>query len=436
MSFNIGLSALKAAASDLNITGNNIANAGTVGFKQSRSEFQELYSASVLGSGSKQIGSGVLMANVAQLFNQGNIDYTENALDLAINGSGFFVTSNNGSLSYTRAGYFGTDKSGYVVDNNGYRLQGYTVNASGDLQTGAVGDLQISSVNQAPRATTGVIQALNLNSTNTTPTTVPFSPDDPTTYNSSTSVNIYDSQGNAHVMTQYFVKDSANNWTMNVLVDGRNPSDPTSTEPYAVTVPFDDSGNLGTLAPTVPTVGAGFSIADNVLTLSDWVPAQSDGGNPPVWSSNGAGSAAVTLDMRGSTQYASSFAVNSLEQDGYTTGQISGLEIDDQGNVLARYTNGQSKIQGQVVLASFANPQGLTPIGKSSWVQSSESGEPIVGAPRSGTLGALQSGALEASNVDISTELVDLIVAQRNYQASAKTIETESAIAQSIINIR
>ncbi|WP_252273064.1 flagellar hook protein FlgE [Pseudomonas subflava] len=436
MSFNIGLSGIKAASSDLNITGNNIANAGTVGFKQSRGEFQDLYSASMLGSGSKQIGSGVLLANVAQLFNQGTIDYTENALDLAINGNGFFVTSNNGAVSYTRAGYFGTDRSGFVVDNNGYRLQGYSVNENGDLQNGVVGDLQISTSNQAPRATTEILQTLNLNSTNTTPVNTPFDPADPTTYNSSTSVNIYDAQGNAHVMTQYFVKNSANNWTMNVLVDGRNPSDPASTEPYTVTVPFDDSGNLGTMVPGTPTTGAGFSIADNVLTLSDWVPAQSDGGTPPVWAANGAAASDIDLDMRGSTQYSSAFAVNSIEQDGYTTGQLSGLEIDAEGNVFARYTNGQSTIQGQVVLANFANPQGLTPVGKTSWVQSSESGEPVIGTPRSGTLGALQSGALEASNVDISTELVDLIVAQRNYQANAKTIETESAITQTIINLR
>ncbi len=436
MSFNIGLSGLKAASSDLNITGNNIANAGTVGFKQSRGEFQDLYSASILGSGSKQIGSGVLLANVAQLFNQGTIDYTENALDMAINGNGFFITSNNGAISYTRAGYFGTDKFGYVVDNNGYRLQGYTVNADGDLQNGVVGDMQISTGNQAPRATTEIAQELNLNSTNIVPVNTPFDPSDPTTYNSSTSVNIYDAQGNAHVMTQYFVKNGANSWSMNVLVDGRNPSSPTSTEPYSVTVPFDSSGNLGSMVVVAPTTGAGFSVANNVLTLSDWVPAQSDGGTPPVWSANGAASSSINLDIRGSTQYASTFAVNSVEQDGYTTGQLAGLEVDPEGNIFARYTNGQTKIQGQVVLANFANPQGLSPIGKTSWVQSSESGEPVIGTPRSGTLGALQSGALEASNVDISTELVDLIVAQRNYQANAKTIETESAITQTIINLR
>jgi flagellar hook protein FlgE len=144
----------------------------------------------------------------------------------------------------------------------------------------------------------------------------------------------------------------------------------------------------------------------------------------------------VQVDLRGSTQYASTFAVNSVSQDGYTTGQLAGLEIDDTGVIFARYTNGQSNVQGQIILASFADPQGLTPVGKSAWAQSFQSGEPVVGTPRSGTLGALQSGALEDSNVEVSEQLVNMIVAQRNYQASAKAIETESAITQTIINLR
>ncbi|BBT15888.1 flagellar hook protein FlgE [Metapseudomonas otitidis] len=437
MSFNIGLSGIRAASSDLNITGNNIANAGTVGFKQSRGEFQDLYSASVLGSGSKTIGSGVLLANVAQLYNQGTIDYTENALDLAINGNGFFVTSNNGAVSYTRAGYFGTDKNGFVVDNNGYRLQGYTVDANGALQSGVVGDLTIKTNNQQPKATTTITQPFNLNSSNTPPTVSPFNPSDPKTYNSSTSVNIYDSQGNPHVMTQYFVKSAtpANTWTMNVLIDGRNPTNPTSTTPMSTPVGFTTSGQLDT--STFANTG-GFAVnADGTLGINGWVPAVSNGATPPVWSANGAAAApSITFDIRGSTQFSSAFAVASVAQDGYTTGQLAGLEIDDKGMIYARYTNGQTQLQGQVVLANFANVQGLTPVGKTSWVESSESGAPVIGTPRAGTLGALQSGALESSNVDISTELVDLIVAQRNYQANAKTIETENAVTQTIINLR
>jgi flagellar hook protein FlgE len=489
MSFNIGLSGLRAATSDLNVTGNNIANAGTAGFKQSRAEFADVYAASVLGSGKNAQGSGVLLSNVSQLFNQGNINYTQNALDLAINGNGFFQTSNNGEISYTRAGYFGTDRDGFMVNNFGYKLQGYPVDGNGNLQNGVVSDLRIETASQAPRATTTLNQTFNLNSTNTVPATwqgaydtvtqaaynaaygnpdpldpvavaqaeldgqaaatspatitaaraaanASFDPADPTTYNSSTSTNVYDTQGNAHVLTQYFVKTGANQWQMNVLIDGRNPADPTSTVPYSMAVGFTPSGQLDTSSLVS---SPSFTVdANGRFTLNGWVPAASDGGTPPVWSGNGANANAtgILVDLRSSTQFSSSFAVNSVSQDGYTTGQLAGLEIDDTGVIFARYTNGQSKVQGQVILANFANVQGLTPVGKTAWVQSFSSGEPVVGTPRSGTLGALQSGALEDSNVELSDQLVNLIVAQRNYQANAKTIETESAITQTIINLR
>lgn len=444
MGFNIGLSGLRAATSDLNVTGNNIANAGTAGFKQSRAEFADVYAASVLGSGSNPQGSGVLLGDVSQLFNQGNINYTQNALDLAINGNGFFQTSNNGEVSYTRAGYFGTDRDGFLVNNFGYKLQGYAVDASGNLQNGVVSDLQIETASQAPRATENLDQTFNLNSTNTVPTTVPFDPTDPTTYNSSTSTNIYDTQGNAHVFTQYFVKTGANTWDMNVLIDGRNPAtpetnlpgplpNPNATTPFTAALTFSASGQLLT------TVSADFTVnADGTIDLTNWIPAAPDTAVPPVWTANGADAAAtgINIDLRQATQFASSFAVNSVSQDGYTTGQLAGLEIDDTGMIFARYTNGQSNVQGQVVLANFANVQGLTPVGKTAWVQSFASGEPVVGTPRSGTLGALQAGALEDSNVELSDQLVNLIVAQRNYQANAKTIETESAVTQTIINLR
>ncbi|WP_120993185.1 flagellar hook protein FlgE [Stutzerimonas urumqiensis] len=446
MSFNIGLSGIRAANSDLNVTGNNIANAGTVGFKQSRAEFQDIYAASVLGTGSNPQGSGVLLGAVSQLHNQGTIDYTENALDMAINGNGFFVTSNNGAISYTRAGYFGTDKDGFVVDNNGYRLQGYSVDENGQLQAGVMSDLRIESASQAPQATSKITQPFNLNSTLKLSATWEeayktsrdgggdvdaaeaaaaaavrdaFDPTDPTTYHSGTSLDVYDSQGNPHVLSQYFVKTGDNKWDMHILVDGRNPTDTPagSTASAVYELEFDGAGQLFSSAQGVPTDGLG-------IISMDWAPV------------NGADNGSFEFDLRGSTQFASTFSVTSRAQDGYTTGQLSGLEIDDTGNVFARYTNGQSRVQGQVVLANFANTQGLTPIGKTSWVQSSDSGEPVIGTPRSGTLGALQAGALEASNVDLSTQLVNLIVAQRNYQANAKTIETENAVTQTIINLR
>ena len=438
MGFNIGLSGLRAATSDLNVTGNNIANAGTAGFKQSRAEFADVYAASVLGTGANPQGSGVLLGDVSQLFNQGNINYTQNALDLAINGNGFFQTSNNGEVSYTRAGYFGTDREGFLVNNFGYKLQGYAVDANNNLQNGVISDLQIETASQAPLPTSNLDQTFNLNSTNTVPTTAPFDPSDPTTYNSSTSTNIYDTQGNSHVFTQYFLKTGPNTWQMNVLIDGRNPDDPTLTTPSTVDLQFTTAGQLD-VAALVASTPSGFSVgADGTIDLTTWVPAAPDTSVPPIWSANGADASptGVNIDLRQSTQFASSFAVNRVSQDGYTTGQLAGLEIDDTGVIFARYTNGQSNIQGQVILASFANVQGLTPVGKTAWVQSFASGEPVVGVPRSGTLGALQSGALEDSNVELSDQLVNLIVAQRNYQANAKTIETESAITQTIINLR
>jgi len=562
MSFNIGLSGMRAASKDLNVTGNNIANAGTVGFKQSRAEFSDVYAAS-MGAGKNPVGSGVLLSNISQQFNQGNISYTQNALDLAINGNGFFQVSNNGAVSYTRAGYFGTDREGFLVDNFGYKLQGFPVDGSGNLQNGVVGDLQIQATNQAPQATSEINTAFNLNSTQKTPATwqaeydadvvqqlrasslapsaftpgdldidealawqasldsstgfynqelktaydaikpdpatftdvndvvdnvrylaaiqsaIPtalaqadaavlenkdavasanantaaaaasnaFNPADPTTYNSSTSLNIYDSQGNAHVMTQYFVKTGANSWDIQVLIDGRNPADPSGTQPYVLGLAFDSSGALqsvsgdeaaGLFSIDATTKKVTLNSASGNPLTGGWVPAISNGATPAIWSHNGAlaNQDGIVLDFSKSSQFASAFAVNSVAQDGYTTGELAGLEIDDTGVIFARYTNGQSKVQGQIILANFANVQGLTPVGKTQWVQSFESGEPVVGTPMSGTLGALQAGALEDSNVELSDQLVNLIVAQRNYQANAKTIETESAITQTIINLR
>ncbi|WP_417706728.1 flagellar hook protein FlgE [Pseudomonas sp.] len=456
MSFNIGLSGLRAATSDLNVTGNNIANAGTAGFKQSRAEFADVYAASVLGTGKNAQGSGVLLADVSQLFNQGNVNYTNNALDLAINGNGFFMTSNNGEIGYTRAGYFGTDRDGYMVNNFGYRLQGYAADDSGNILP-VQSDLRISAGQQEPRATTSVTQRLNLNSNAVRPANAgtmaapTFDPSDSKSFNWSTSTNIYDSQGNAHVMSQYFVKNEApanNGWVMHVLIDGVNPRDPSSAQPFSYAVNFDAAGQLSTPAFTplastpanpaldAPAIPGGTPNGIFALADTDWVPAEEDPGNPGTLVPNGADSEAFTFDMRGSTQYAASFGVNAVSQDGYTTGQLAGIEIDDTGVIFARYTNGQSKVQGQVLLANFANVQGLTPVGKTAWAQSFESGEPVIGTPRSSTLGALQAGALEDSNVELSDQLVNLIVAQRNYQANAKTIETESAITQTIINLR
>lgn len=460
MSFNIGLSGIRAASSDLNITGNNIANAGTVGFKGSRAEFSDVYAASILGSGSNAQGSGVLLGNVAQQFTQGNINFTENSLDLAINGNGFFVTSNQGALSYTRAGFFGTDREGFISNNFGERLQGFAVNAvTGQIDQGVQTDLRVDTRSADPNATTEVASTLNLNSTNVRPAVwqqafdtyinanaadpaaptpaeiadataaarETFDPTNSSTYNSSTSVNIFDSLGNPHTLTKYFVKTGGNSWDMFTLIDGRQvsgdpatnnalPTDP-AFSPEPIQLSFNSVGQLTTPQP----------LGD----IDNWVPLDTTG------QPTGADSpASFNINLTGTTQFSSSFAVTAVSQDGFTTGELAGLEIDDTGLLVARYTNGQTRVQGQVVLATFANQQGLTPLGKTSWAQSFASGEPVVGSPTTGTLGSIQSGALEQSNVDLSEQLINLIISQRNYQANAKTIQTADAVTQTIINLR
>lgn len=442
MSFSTALSGMRAANKELDVTGNNIANVGTVGFKQSRAEFADAYASSFLGTGSSstQKSSGVRLSTVSQLFNQGNISSTDNALDLAINGSGFFQVSNNGVMAYTRAGYFGLDNQGYIIDNQGYNLQGYTVDAQGNLQNGVIGDLQIVTDGLAPQPTTSIDQVFNLNSSMSVPTVTTFSADDPASYNSSTSVNIYDSQGNVHVMRQYFVKTDANTWDMHILIDGRNPSDPTATTPYTLSMDFSTNGGLNTITST--TDGITINPDTKMVSLTNWTPAAEtntlDANGDRVWRANGAAAnpTGISMDFTEAAQFATTFSVDSLSQDGYGASAFSGLEIDSDGMIYSRYTNGQLTVQGQVILSDFINPQGLTPLGDSLWAESMDSGQPVRNPPGFGTLGAIQSAALEDSNVDLSEQLVDLIVAQRNYQANAKTIETESSITQTIIGLR
>ena len=434
MTFNTALSGLKAASTHLDVTGNNIANTGTTGFKYSRAEFADLYASSMFGTGSNAVGSGVITADIAQQHTQGNISYTDNSLDLAVNGSGYFIVNDGGTQLYTRSGAFKVDNQGNVIDNSGNNLMGYGVDADGNLVNGELTNLTVDTSNQAPNATSTVTQGVALNSSETVPT-IAFDPTVSDSFNWSTSVSLYDSQGNEHTMTQYFVKEASNEWSMHVLIDGRNPGDPASTDPYQASLSFDTSGRLQASASSDFTVNA-----DGTITLADWVPATiTDATTDPVtWGDNGAAASTsgVTLDLRNMTQTNTRFAVNSLSQDGYTTGQLSGLSVDETGQLFAIYTNGQANLIGQVALATFANMQGLTPVGGTAWKQSLASGEPVIGTPGSGTLGSIVSGALEDSNVDLTAQLVDLIIAQRNYQANAKTIETENAIAQTIINIR
>jgi len=435
MAFNTGLSGLRAAAVDLDVTGNNIANASTVGFKGSRVQFGDLYANGFLSSGSAPVGDGVSVQSVKQSFGQGNISFTDSGLDLAIDGDGFFVLNNGGELRYSRAGQFGTDKDGFVVNNQNMRVQGFVADAAGNL-SGIRDDLQIASDNLAPQRTTNLRTDLNLDAREQVLTATPpnpFDPLDPTTYNHVTATNIFDSLGNPHEVTQFYTKQapaggSQSNWLLHLQIDGEavggaagSTTTPPNYVPYELV--FDQNGNLSTAN----------SNANGVISIDNWVPKDRD------LNANGAASGAgatFDLNLGSATQYGNNFGVNDQRQDGYTTGRLSGLDVSQQGVIFARYTNGQSKSLGQVALASFSNANGLSPSGDTSWVETFESGQAVIGRPDTGTLGAIQSSSVEESNVDLSAELVNLIIAQRNYQANAKTIETSDAVTQTIINLR
>ncbi len=407
MGFQHGLSGLNAASRNLAVIGNNIANSNTIGFKASRAEFADVYASSLASSGNQAIGLGVNVSAVTQQFAAGSITSTNNPLDVAINGGGFFRVSDQGSISYTRNGQFQIDKGGYVVTSSGSRLTGFPVDASGQITTGVAADLKLNTGDLSPKTTSAVGVVLNLDSRKAAPVGA-FLPTDAKTYTSATSMSIYDSQGNAHALSLYFVKGAASNtWDVHATLDGA------AVGAGAVgNLTFNTDGSLDTAASATP-----FNLT---LTLANGATFN----NP------------VPLDLAGTTQFGSSFGVNAITQDGYGAGKLTGLAIDGDGTVMGRYSNGQLKVQGQIAIASFANPQGLAAMGGNEWVETSFSGSALVGIPGSSNMGLLQSGAVEESNVDLTQELVGMITAQRTYQANAQTIKTEDQVLQTLVNLR
>jgi flagellar hook protein FlgE len=426
MSFNVALSGLAAANKDLAVTGNNIANVATTGFKGSRAEFADVYSASILGTGGQVPGAGVRTAAISQQFTQGNLNHTGNSLDLAINGNGFFGLSAQGQMMYTRAGEFGTDKDGYVINSSGFRLQGYDVGVGGQILQGKKVDMRVDTSSVAPKSTSLVNETINLDSTaKVIDPALAFDPGNPESFNWSTSVPVYDSLGNSHTMTHYFVKTGGGEWDINTLIDGRNPLDPNDTTAHNESISFDANGKLDAASPTS-------------FDLANWRPGEITDPTtiPPTWGDNGAAqTTTIHVDFSKMTQYNAVSAVTSQSQDGYATGQLSGLNIDESGNMFAAFTNGQSKLIGQVMLVNFSNAQGLKPVGGTAWVETYASGVPIEGMAKTGTFGAVQAGALEESNVDLTAQLVQLIKAQSNYQANAKTVTTQSTVMQTTIQM-
>ncbi len=424
MAFRIALSGLEAASTDLEVTGHNIANASTTGFKESRAEFADIYANSMVDVSASAPGRGVRVTRVAQQFTQGSIDFTSNNLDLGLNGEGFFVMQQaDGEQNYTRAGAFSVDRDGYVVDHTQARLQVFPrIGNTGDLfNTGVTSDLHLPVFSGSPRATTNVNATLNLSASEATPTVlldptaVGFTfPPDPLSYNHSTATTLYDSLGTAHTATMFYRKDTDNDWSAYTFVDGANV---TVNGNPAADIQFTTSGALDTTLGDVNALGQ--------ITLDPFTP-----------SGGGAQIAGLTMDYSASTQFGSGFAVNELTQDGFTSGRLSGVEVDSAGVVFARFTNGQSEPMGKIALASFNSNQGLRQIGDTSWVESFSSGDVQLGEAGTSSFGLLQSGALENSNVDIAQQLVNLITAQRNFQANAQVITTADAITQAVINLR
>lgn len=421
MPFEIALTGLNAASADLGVIGNNIANSATSGYKQSRAEFADIFAVSNLGTADNAIGQGVQLANVSQQFTQGNLSFTENPLDLAVSGEGFFRLNDNGNLVYSRAGAFHADRQGFIVNNQNQRLTGYLADPAGNI-TGALGDMVINTANIAPAATGIVNMDLNVDANATLiPAATAFNPADPTTYNHSTSATIYDSLGNGLLATTYYRLTAPNTWNSWLYVTPTGgtpieiiPSGGVAGDPVVLT--FTNTGALNTVTPAGAVAGS--------AAYTSTAP--------------GTGAANLALELRysGTTQYGSDFTVSSLTQDGYPTGRLSSIDIEQDGTLFGRFTNGQSQILGQVALSTFSNVQGLRQLGDTSWSESFESGSALTAFAGTGTLGLIQSGALEESNVDLSEQLVKLITAQRNFQANAQVISTADQVTQTIINIR
>ncbi|KXU89628.1 flagellar biosynthesis protein FlgE [Paraburkholderia monticola] len=508
MGYQQGLSGLSASSSDLDVIGNNIANANTVGFKSGTAEFADMYANSIATAVNQQIGIGTQLSEVQQQFAQGTITTTNQALNVAINGNGFFQMSNNGTLTYSRNGVFQLDKNGYITNAQGLDLMGYAANSTGIINTAQTVPLQIPTANIAPTPTTTITAGLNLNAqdsimlsaptvTNTggtaltttgatitdatastnndtyqiafdgaggytvtdttagtapvsgtytagtaitlgngqsvtftgtpsattaytvTPTPTAFNQNDSTTYNYSTSTTAYDSLGGSQTVNMYFAKTGAGTWNVYAGTS-------TGTASLVGQATFNSSGKLvSTTQPTVPPAAPG-NVATATLGGFTFSIPTSDGSSTPQ---------NLTLNIGTTTQYGGKDGVNSLQTDGFAAGQLTGFTVAADGTLTGNYSNGQTAALGQIVLANFSNENGLVDLGNNEYGQTSASGVAQISTPGSTNHGVLQGGAVENSNVDLTSELVNLITAQRNYQANAQTIKTQQTVDQTLINL-
>lgn len=461
MSFNIALSGVSASQKDLDTTANNIANVNTVGFKESRAEFGDVYAASLLASGKTKVGDGALTQEVAQQFSQGSLSFTNNSLDLAITGNGFFATIpevSSRDFSFTRAGQFKLDSNNFVVNSSGDNLLGFPVNTDGTSASVALSTtvpVRIPDSSGSPQQTTEVDVRFNLPAGDQGKVAADFDPSDPLTYNAATSVTIYDSLGDSHVMTYYFIKDNdpavVNEWYVatavdDVLVDATN-SDGSDSDPTTATNAVGlNTGNGVTAAKIAFSEGGdfiGIESADGLPQLDSKFQTEALG--PTILSNGSSPLQQITIDFNldtnnatpnEPTQFASAFEVTSLEQDGLPVGRLTGIDIGADGLVRATFSNGTSEPIVRVALVRFSNEQGLTQQSGTQWKESILSGEALAGEATTGTFGDINSSALEQANVNLTTELIDMIIAQRNFQANSRALEVNNQLNQTILNIR
>jgi flagellar hook protein FlgE len=507
MSFQQGLSGLNGAAKSLDVIGNNIANSNTVGFKGSQAQFADVYAASLNGAGAANAGIGAKVAAIAQQFTQGNIEASNNPMDIAINGAGFFRTVMGGTVQYTRNGQFSLDKDGSIVSSQGAQLTGYSVGGQGQILAGNVGPIKINTADLKPVATTRVDTQMQLDSGESVPVNKPFNATDPTTYNKQVPVEVFDTLGNSHVMSMFYVKTGSGTWDVYVGSDGvemaaqkvaaTGQTDPTvagartAWQTASQAVPQDPVALASALQAYAIAAGqavataAGTAGASPATQTAITTAAGSAGGvvggtpddvdraiakavqvtpvpvgrlafdtngslsstlmpqtlpltvNLPIFPPTGANlTLPVTLNFTGTTQYGTTTSEKKTTQDGYTAGHLQRFTTGADGIILGQYSNGRSQPLGQIVLANFENPNGLQPLGNNAWAETSTSGSPIVGTPNTGSLGVLQSSAVENSNVDLTAELVNMITAQRVYQANAQTIKTQDSVLQTLVNLR
>ena len=455
MSFQQGLSGLNAAAKSLDVIGNNIANASTVGFKDSQTQFADVYANSLNGAGGNQAGIGVKVAQIAQQFTQGTVESSANPLDIAINGAGFFRTEASGSVQYSRNGQFSLDKGGFMVNAGGAKLTGYPADSAGNILASSPAPLKINSADLTPVPTSQIDFSLNLDSRSVVPAAntapfaaIPFNTGDPTSYNKQSSLDVYDSLGNSHVMSTFYVKSSTPNaWNMYTSMDGTEINKlkagaVAAAAPGATQASIDAAMAAAAVTPTGTLVFATNGVLDEAATataMAALTPAQT---LPmqlalPIFPANGAtASIATGMGFTGSTQYGAATSEKAVTQNGYTAGHLTNFSAAADGTILGQYSNGQAHALGQIVLANFAAPTGLISLGNNAWIETSASGAPLVGAPNSGSMGVLQSSAVENSNVDLTAELVNMITAQRGYQANAQTIKTQDQVLQTLVNLR